>query len=154
MMWLPIIGSLVIGLIAGFLGQRSRMCFVGGLRDFILIRDKELLKGIISFIIFTWISIKILNLIGESFSPMTNSLIIEDINYPSIVVSVRSKFGLLSLLGGLGLGFFSVLAGGCPLRQHVMAGQGRKDSLVYLAGFYIGIPIYYLLIINVLSGSV
>ena len=47
MILLPLIGSMIIGLIGGFLGQRSRMCFVGGFRDFLLIRDKELLKGLI-----------------------------------------------------------------------------------------------------------
>ena len=37
------IATLVIGVILGYLGQRSRMCFVGGIRDFILVRDVSLL---------------------------------------------------------------------------------------------------------------
>ena len=43
------IATLVIGVIVGYLAQRSRMCFVGGIRDFILVRDTELLKGLIAF---------------------------------------------------------------------------------------------------------
>ena len=43
--------SIIIGFIIGFLGQRSRMCFIGGWRDFFLIRDKYLLKGFFSFLI-------------------------------------------------------------------------------------------------------
>ena len=41
--------SLGAGLIVGMFAQRSRMCFIGGWRDFFLIRDKYLLKGFISF---------------------------------------------------------------------------------------------------------
>ena len=33
------VATLMIGLILGYLGQRSRMCFIGGIRDFILVRD-------------------------------------------------------------------------------------------------------------------
>jgi len=43
--------SLAIGFIFGFLAQRSRMCFIGGWRDFFLIRDKYLLKGFFAFLI-------------------------------------------------------------------------------------------------------
>ena len=52
-----VLGSLLIGLIAGFLGQRSRMCFIGGFRDFIIIRDKELLRGVIAFFASAWFTI-------------------------------------------------------------------------------------------------
>ncbi|MCL2677493.1 MAG: hypothetical protein FWE85_00385 [Clostridiales bacterium] len=43
--------SLAIGLVFGFLAQRSRMCFIGGWRDFFLIRDTYLLKGFIAFFV-------------------------------------------------------------------------------------------------------
>ena len=43
--------SIAIGVIFGFLAQRSRMCFIGGWRDFFLIRDTYLLKGFFSFLI-------------------------------------------------------------------------------------------------------
>ena len=43
--------SLCLGLLIGALGQASRMCFVGGWRDFFLIRDKYLLKGFIAFFV-------------------------------------------------------------------------------------------------------
>ena len=50
-----IIATLIIGLIAGFLGQRSRMCFVGGIRDLYLIKSTYLFKGLIGFIIAAFI---------------------------------------------------------------------------------------------------
>ncbi|MBQ9992087.1 MAG: hypothetical protein IJP33_01515, partial [Firmicutes bacterium] len=43
--------SLLAGLMIGMIAQKSRMCFIGGWRDFFLIRDKYLLKGFISFFI-------------------------------------------------------------------------------------------------------
>ena len=41
--------TLLVGGLVGYLSQRSRMCFVGGIRDFILIRDTYLLRGLIAF---------------------------------------------------------------------------------------------------------
>jgi uncharacterized protein len=136
---LAVIGSLVIGCVLGFLGQRSRMCFIGGFRDFLMIRDQELLKGAIAFFGSAWLTIVLLNAIGTP---------VKYVAYPSLFSAVFSKFGVISLSGGLGLGLFSTLAGGCPLRQHVMAGQGRTDATVYLSGFYLGIILYYLVIVE------
>jgi uncharacterized membrane protein YedE/YeeE len=36
------------------------------------------------------------------------------------------------------VGYVSVLADGCPFRQHVLAGQGTMSSMVYLGGFFSG----------------
>jgi len=146
-----VVGSLLIGLVAGFLGQRSRMCFIGGFRDFLLIKDKELLKGAISFFASAWLTVEVLELIGKLIPKLYNVTNVNYVDYPSFVSAVISKFGLISLIGGLGLGLFSTLAGGCPLRQHVMAGQGRIGSIVYLIGFYAGIIIYYIIIIKIIS---
>jgi uncharacterized membrane protein YedE/YeeE len=146
-----IIGSLVIGLIIGFLGQRARMCFIGGFRDLLMIRDKELLKGAISFFASAWSTILILHVIGKFIPAMFDITNVKYVVYPSFLSATFSKFGLMSLIGGLGLGLFSTLAGGCPLRQHVMAGQGRIDAAVYLLGFYIGIIMYYLFVVKLLA---
>ena len=148
---LPVVGSLLIGLIIGFLGQRSRMCFIGGFRDFLLIRDKELLKGLIAFFVSVWLTIWILKLIGIVFPTLFVITNVKYSAYPSLLNATLSKFGIISLFGGLGIGFFSVLAGGCPIRQHVMAGQGRIGSFFYLAGFYIGIVVYYFILERLLA---
>ncbi len=150
-MFLPLIGSLIIGLTAGFLGQKSRMCFVGGFRDYLLVRDKELIKGIISFIVSAWLTIMILKMVGNFFPNIEDTVNVKYVLYPTLINAITSKFGLLSLFGGIGLGLLSTLVGGCPLRQHVMAGQGRKDSMVYLSGFYVGIIVYYIAIAETLA---
>ncbi len=148
---LAVIGSLVIGLIIGFLGQRSRMCFIGGFRDFLIIRDKELLKGAISFFASAWLTIVILHVIGKFMPAIADAANVKYVAYPPFLSAVLSTFGVMSLIGGLGLGFFSTLAEGCPLRQHVMAGQGRVSAMVYLAGFYVGVIMYYLFVVKFLA---
>jgi uncharacterized membrane protein YedE/YeeE len=40
------------------------------------------------------------------------------------------------------MAFFSVIAEGCPFRQHVMAGEGRIAGVVYLAGLVGGVILF------------
>ena len=43
--------TLVIGIVIGYLGQRSRFCSIGGFRDYFLARDTYLLKGYLGLIV-------------------------------------------------------------------------------------------------------
>ena len=43
-----------------------------------------------------------------------------------------------NILGLYAVGFAAVLAGGCPLRQLVLAGQGSSDSAVTFLGLLVG----------------
>ncbi len=123
------IATLVIGVVLGYLGQRSRMCFVGGIRDFILVRDAYLLKGLIAFGLTAWLAFPLAGLIGGArHGPFGSS--------DALTVT-------LTIMGGAGVGFFSTLANGCPLRQHVLAAQGVKSSIAYLAGFFAGAVIFH-----------
>ncbi|MFN8455191.1 MAG: hypothetical protein U0401_11080 [Anaerolineae bacterium] len=60
----PALATLVVGIIVGYLAQRSRMCFIGGLRDFILVRDNELLKGVIAFFVTAWLAFSVAGVFG------------------------------------------------------------------------------------------
>lgn len=121
--------SLLIGIIIGFFGQRSRMCFIGGIRDYILVRDTFLLKGLIAFGVTAWLVFPIFGFLGEG---MSTSFSIPDVGSIGIII-----------LGGFGVGYFSTLANGCPFRQHVLAAQGIFSSISYLAGFFIGAVIFH-----------
>ena len=123
------IATLIIGVILGYLGQRSRMCFVGGIRDFVLIRDTYLLKGLIAFGLTAWLAFPLAGFIGGA-RPGPFGI--------SDAVTV-----VLTILGGAGVGLFSVLANGCPLRQHVLAAQGVKSSIAYLGGFFGGAVVFH-----------
>ena len=123
------IATLFIGVILGYLGQRSRMCFVGGIRDFILVRDVYLLKGMVAFGLTAWLAFSLAGLIGLA---------------PPRLIGISDMLTVsLTIIGGAGVGFFSTLANGCPLRQHVLAAQGVKSSIVFLAGFFAGAVIFH-----------
>lgn len=145
--WLTLVG----GFIAGFFGQRSRMCFVGGFRDMILIRDSRLFKGFIGFVIaatvgYAWF---------HNGSPLPwmweNAQGGWDVSMPggpwSNADGHAFPYGaaavFLAVVGGIGIGFFSTLAGGCPFRQSVMAGEGSTRSWIYYAGFMIGAIVFH-----------
>lgn len=122
------LGTLAIGVVLGYLGQRSRLCFVGGLRDFILVRDTRLLKGLVGFTLTAWVVFPAAALVAAG-DPAPRDFDLEA--------------GALTMLGAGGVGFFSTLANGCPFRQHVMAAQGAVSSLAYLAGFFGGAVVFH-----------
>ena len=134
------IGSLLIGFLVGYLGQRSRICFIGGFRDYFLIRDGQLLKGLSSFFI-TAFGVRLVLMVLKSYS--TLPVQITTPTYPAFNLVVWNSFAWISLGAGILLGFFSTLSNACPLRHHVLIGQGRVDSVVFLVGFYAGIVCYY-----------
>jgi uncharacterized membrane protein YedE/YeeE len=55
---------------------------------------------------------------------------------------------IVAIIGGLGIGFFAVLSGGCPFRNTVMTGEGNKSALFYLLGFLFGAIIFHLFIFD------
>jgi uncharacterized membrane protein YedE/YeeE len=123
------IATLVAGLVVGYLAQRSRLCFVGGIRDFVLIRDTYLLKGLAAFGLTAWVAFPHAGLaVGAS---------------PGAFELTDAVAAALTLVGGFGVGYVSTLANGCPLRQHVLAAQGAKSSITYLAGFFVGAVIFH-----------
>jgi hypothetical protein len=146
---------LLIGLAVGFLAQRSRMCFVAGLRDWIIVRDTELLTGMFAFIATVWVLTSALGalgmlhrgvpLYGESAAGAAQAAAAQAVARITWV-SLPSRLGAFfwaSLGGGFLVGVLSVIAGGCVLRQHVLCAQGDGNALFYLAGFYAAVPVYY-----------
>jgi hypothetical protein len=128
------ISSLVIGGIIGYLGQRSRMCTIGGLRDFVLVRDTGLLKGVAAMLVTAWVVFGVLSLLDGS--AIGRGLIAAGTS-PSGLTAVAAL-----LVGGIVLGLVATFSGACPLRQHVLAGQGRVGAWAFLAGFYLAAIVY------------
>src|SRR5205814_8521445 len=104
-------------------------CFVGGIRDFVLVRDTYLIKGLLAFAITAWIAFPIVGLLIGARPVSLSS---------SDAVAV-----VLTIIGGFGVGYVSTLANGCPFRQHVLAAQGVISSAAYLAGFLAGAVIFH-----------
>ncbi len=128
------IASLVVGCIVGYLGQRSRMCTIGGLRDYVLVRDTALLKGVGAMLATSWLAFGAVRLIDGG--GLGHEIIVAATK-PSGTAAVAAL-----LVGGLVLGFVATLSGACPLRQHVLAGQGRIGAWSFLAGFYLMAIVY------------
>ena len=129
--------TLTLGFIIGFLGQRSRLCFISGYRDYVLMRDTELLKSVLGALVGAVGGYILFSFMG-GFVPL----------FPLLFQSPRSSMLIMwtaAIVGGLGVGFFGGLAGACPFRMHVLAAEGKRTSLYYLGGFYVGIVFFNLL---------
>ena len=126
--------SLVIGLLVGFLFQKSRACTVGGWRDLILARDTHLFTNIGLIIIFALIT----NYIVGNFAEGT--LVGKDIIYHWGFTDqpVAQSNGLWNFLGMSLAGLAFTLAGACPLRQTILSGEGDADAGVFILGLIAG----------------
>ena len=128
------LSSLALGLVVGYLGQRSRMCSIGGLRDYVLVRDTGLLRGAIALLVTTWVAFGVSRVIHAGAAGT------------SLIAAGTTPSGLTAvvaiLVGAVILGFVATLSGACPLRQHVLAGQGRTGAWSFLAGFYLAAVVY------------
>ena len=134
---IPVVATLVVGVLIGYLGQRSRFCTISGIRDFVLLRDSLRLKGLLGLIIGGVIGYTAFRFIGGDIP-----------NFPIGLDIASTGYLIASVIGGLGMGFWSVLAEGCPFRQHVMAAEGRRSAMFYLLGFYIGIVYFFTLTVD------
>jgi len=114
----PIALSIAIGLFIGFLGQRSRFCTVGAVRDLVLIRNGRLAGGAIAVVVGALAFNFVVGKFNAGFGGMPISHSSHLWNFLSMVLA--------------GLAF--CLAGGCPGRQLFLCGQGDTDSSMFIAG--------------------
>jgi uncharacterized membrane protein YedE/YeeE len=136
------IATLVLGFVIGYLGQRSRLCFVSGYRDFILTRNTALLKGVVGAFLGALGGYILFSHLGGSIPEFPMFL--------NVGIGTFSSEWLIMLIGGLGVGIVGVLSGGCPFRMHVLAAEGRKTQWFYLLGFYIGLVFYNIVTIHLM----
>lgn len=120
--------SLAAGLIVGAIAQRTRLCMAGGIRDAILFREFTLLTG--------FISIFLAALVGNLILGSVTGTPLFTLGFEAQPVAHMD--GLWNAMGMLLVGAGSVLLGGCPLRQLVMAGEGNADSAVTVLGYFVG----------------
>ena len=183
-----------VSFLIGFLAQRSRMCFIAGLRDFILVRDRELLKGLFSFLATIWLLSSVLYALGfindgipaplfdegktevqrvSESAAMDNESTDGTVEMqPKIIMDeeasadavayelqlkmigtgiIASPFMWISIIGGFLLGLITTGAGGCALRQHVLAAQGHGDARMFLIGFFTMVIIYDLFLRRIVN---
>ena len=61
--------TLCVGLIIGYAAQRSRFCLIGGVRDYMIVKDKYLLKGMFALLITAALLFLALHLLGVFLDP-------------------------------------------------------------------------------------
>lgn len=118
----PIAIALIAGLVAGVVGQKTRMCMVGGIRDLVMFKDTYLLKGFLGILVFACIG----NLIFGKFK-------LGFVGQP-----VAHNDFLWNFIGMIVVGWGSVLLGGCPFRQLILSAEGNIDSVITVLGMFVG----------------
>lgn len=119
----PILLALLVALVVGALAQQSRLCMVGGIRDAVMFKDFRLISGFIAIIVAVFVG----NLLTNKFTGFSFA------DQP-----IAHSEWLWNLLGMVLVGWGSLLLGGCPLRQLILAGEGNTDSAVTITGFIVG----------------
>jgi uncharacterized protein len=119
--------SLAAGLIIGFIAQKTRMCFAGGWRDIVLVRDFYLFSGIAAFFVGALVT----NYITGAFASGVYHWGFE--NQPIAHNSHLWNFLSMTLVG-----LAATLLGGCPLRQMVLASEGDADAGTTFLGLAAG----------------
>ncbi len=123
----PVLAALLISLVIGALCQQSRLCMAGGVRDAMLFGDFRLLGGFGAILAAVLVGNTIVNGAFPAFSFADQPIALTE--------------WLWNLLGMVLVGWGSVLLGGCPLRQLILAGEGNTDSAVTVTGFIVGAAI-------------
>ena len=118
----PWYAALLIALVVGALCQRSRLCMAGGVRDVVLFKDFHLIYGFLAIIV----------------AVLVGNLITHNFKFGLADQPIAHTDGVYNFLGMVLVGWGSVLLGGCPLRQLILAGEGNSDSAVTVFGFIAG----------------
>jgi YedE family putative selenium metabolism protein len=121
-MYAPLLISLAVGLLIGFLAQRTRFCTMGSIRDVILMGDTHLISGVAALVVFAFATNLILGQFKLGFAAQP----------------VAHSSHLWNFLGMVLAGLAFTLAGGCPGRQLFLSGEGDSDAGIFVLGMIVG----------------
>ena len=127
-MYVPLALGLRVGLLEGFMAQRTRLCSVGAWRDIFLVRDLYLFSGIAAFFVAALVT----NYLAGNFGT-------DGIYHWGFVGQPVAHDNHLWNFFGMGLvGIAATQLGGCPLRNLVLSGEGDTDAAVTVLGYLAG----------------
>ncbi len=121
----PVLLSLGAGLVIGFLGQRTRFCTIGALRNPVVLREYRLLGAAAAFVLAAF-----------AFKACTGTLRAGFAGQP-----IAHSDHLWNFLGMALAGLAFALGGGCPGRQLVAAGEGNADAGIFVLGSMAGVAL-------------
>jgi len=120
--------GLGIGLVVGFMAQRTRLCSVGAWRDIFLVKDTYLFSGIAALFVAALVA----NYIAGNFGA-------EGLYHWGFADQPVAHADHLWNFFGMGLlGLAATQIGGCPLRNLVLSGEGDTDAGVTVLGYLAG----------------
>lgn len=118
----PFAIALGVGVAIGALAQRSRFCITGNIGNFLAARDYKIASGVLAM----FGSALVVSLLLGGF-------------HPGVDAQPGSHLAYGWSFLGMGLvGVTSVMIGGCPFRQVVLASQGSTDAAAAVAGMLAG----------------
>lgn len=118
----PVWIALIIAIVFGMIAQKNRVCFAGSIRDIFIMKNFDLISIIGGLFVVMLI-----------FNIATGNFHLSFSGQP-----IAHSQHLWNILGMYVVGFAAVLAGGCPLRQLILAGQGSTDSVITFIGMLLG----------------
>ena len=118
----PLLISLGVGLLIGFLAQRTRFCTMGAVRDVILMGETHLISGLGALLVVAFVT----------------NLILGQVKFGFAGQPVAHSSHLWNFLGMALSGLAFALAGGCPGRQLFLSGEGDGDAAVFVLGMIVG----------------
>jgi len=127
-LYAPLLIALGIGLVVGFLAQRTRFCTMGAVRDVLLMGDTHLLGGVLALVVVAFLT----NLVLQWATGTTY------VNFSFTGQPVAHSNHLWNFAGMMLAGLAFALAGGCPGRQLFMSGEGDADAAVFVSGMIVG----------------
>ena len=144
--------GLGLGLVVGFIVQRTRFCSIGGWRDLFLAKDFYLFSGLAAFVIGALATNYIVGNFGSSGlfgldlgSPHGSIAYHWGFTKQPIALPYVDAAGAIAwpqyiwtFLGFSLVGLAATQMGGCPLRNIALAGEGDTDAGVSVLGYIAG----------------
>lgn len=118
----PLIISLGVGILLGFVFQKSRFCTIAAVRDTVLLKETHILQGLVAFVLLAFITNMLLGQFHAGFEKQP----------------IAHNDALWNFLGMVLSGLALTLVGGCPGRQLVLSGEGDSDAGVFIMGLLVG----------------
>ena len=141
--------GLGLGLVIGFIVQRTRFCSIGGWRDIFLVKDFYLFSGLVAFLVGALATNYIVGnfAVGGLLSSPHGDIVYHwgftkqprALPYTDIQggASALSQY-IWTFLGFILVGLAGTQMGGCPLRNTVLAGEGDTDAGISVLGYIAG----------------
>lgn len=145
--------TLLLGILIGYLAQRSGYCSVGGFRDYLLFRHTRILSGYLTLIVASFAGYLLFWFLTPSamehfFWALTSNPLSPIPGAPGGLN--LAAYLIFAAIPGFLVGFICILLGGCPIRQTVMASEGSYKA----AFFFIGMAAGSIIFAAVVSGWV